>query len=831
MKYLLARVKRLIRHLASPRGILILLTAIAVAVALLTPSTAIRAAAALGAIASGGAFALLVSERQEAEHQRLRQLEGEAVFKSHDLDVEAPVKAHESDPPGEFDPAGEPLVTVVITGWNEAAFIATAIDSVRRQTLGTFECVIVDDASTDATVDVVLEAISGDPRFRLLRHDTNMGLGRARNTGLSAVTTPYVTFLDGDDFLYPRSLQVRLESISGYSDHPWVAGSFCQWAKVPENAGLGQAPTSSWRKGRQSWLNSLRDAPFIASAPVMRTEVARSVGGFPDTPTAEDTLFWNRVLREGYVFEPVDEIGIAYRMRSGSMFRKTATEHAETVAAALRRNAEPELALSDTGPFPFAEPCTAYEWELTLVNRLISALASTVEAGDDAGRDEVVEALASSMRPYHIWELPLEEVLVGAATRIGRHVPDAELQTLTGRLLDEMHRLLEPMVGELLVEVEQRQLGLTKYVDLPASIHGAVVIAQPARRLVPPSLLEPPDSEVAGKVILLPAASYHVDETGPIGIELERIGVGSVVMANDRSWSLIAKAQAAYGTPVLSAVDAGSWLKNALAVVVMNDWGEEGREYVEAANDLGVPTFAKVEGVQDFNDDDVHWERKAYRRARWVLAQGRNDARALADKDTIVVSNTRLESIWLSPPRPPPPDLAVINVNFTYGVLREARDSWVATAIEACEAARMPYVISLHPAERDTFSGRYPVATAPIRHILTEASALISRFSTVPFEAMARGVPFVYHNPHGERVPTFHNPNGAFEGTASVSQLAEALRETRRWQEGYRDRAREFFLEQVDVDPQRPSAVRSAEAIAARLKRGRLRRSAVTHPA
>lgn len=77
MKYLLARVKRLIRHLASLRGILILLTASAVAVALLTPSTAIRVPAMLVAIACGVGFAMLVSERQESEYLRLRTLEGE----------------------------------------------------------------------------------------------------------------------------------------------------------------------------------------------------------------------------------------------------------------------------------------------------------------------------------------------------------------------------------------------------------------------------------------------------------------------------------------------------------------------------------------------------------------------------------------------------------------------------------------------------------------------------------------------------------------------------------------------------------------------------------
>lgn len=97
----------------------------------------------------------------------------------------------------------------------------------------------------------------------------------------------------------------------------------------------------------------------------------------------------------------------------------------------------------------------------------------------------------------------------------------------------------------------------------------------------------------------------------------------------------------------------------------MNDWGEEYKEYVEIANELEIPTFAKIEGVQDFDDDDVHWERKAYQRARWILAQGPNDVRALPMKDSIVVSNNRLERIWIDPPRGRVSTLVVVNLNFT----------------------------------------------------------------------------------------------------------------------------------------------------------------------
>jgi len=249
----------------------------------------------------------------------------------------------------------------------------------------------------------------------------------------------------------------------------------------------------------------------------------------------------------------------------------------------------------------------------------------------------------------------------------------------------------------------------------------------------------------------------------------------------------------------------------------MNDWGEEYRQYVDVANDLGVPTFAKVEGVQDFTDADVHWDRRAYQRARWVLAQGSNDVAALATKDTIVVSNNRLEKIWLNPERTPGAPLVVVNLNFTYGVLEDARDMWIDSVAKACAKTGIPYLVSLHPAERDRFAGRYPIATVPMRHLLTEASVLVSRFSTVPFEAMARGVPFVYHNPHGETVPTFMNPDGAFDITASTAELAGALDEARRWQTGYRARAAGFFLQQIDVDEDVRAPRRAAEAIASRL--------------
>jgi hypothetical protein len=86
----------------------------------------------------------------------------------------------------------------------------------------------------------------------------------------------------------------------------------------------------------------------------------------------------------------------------------------------------------------------------------------------------------------------------------------------------------------------------------------------------------------------------------------------------------------------------------------------------------------------------------------------------------------------------------------------------------------------------------------------------------MPLEAMARGLPFVYHNPHGETVKTYSDPMGGFEVTTSAAELASALSGSDGIS-GYRSRCERFFLHHVDVDPKRRSEQRAAESIAHRV--------------
>jgi glycosyltransferase involved in cell wall biosynthesis len=94
-----------------------------------------------------------------------------------------------------------PKISVVVTCYNCRDYIGDAIRSVARQTLRDFECVVVDDASTDDSAAVVRQLLDelGDPRFSLIRLDKNVGQTGATRRGLAATKATFVCFLDSDD--------------------------------------------------------------------------------------------------------------------------------------------------------------------------------------------------------------------------------------------------------------------------------------------------------------------------------------------------------------------------------------------------------------------------------------------------------------------------------------------------------------------------------------------------------------------------------------------------------------------------------------------------------
>lgn len=342
-----------------------------------------------------------------------------------------------------------------------------------------------------------------------------------------------------------------------------------------------------------------------------------------------------------------------------------------------------------------------------------------------------------------------------------------------------------------------------------------IVLADQTRRPWDPTLLPwalRPSGAEPKPVLLLPGAAYHLPEMVALANALEDQDRPTVIAVGYPHWDRVAEGLFWYGDVAVHAVpDPEEAARSTSAIVTMKDWAGYA-PIVTEAQAAGVPTFAKVEGAQDFDDVDTGQQRYPYRTADHILCQGQNDFDALHGKSRFIVGSTRLERLWWAPPSRPFKPLAVINLNFTYGVLTAARNTFLETAVEGCERAGVPYVIAVHPAEK----ARKPhprSTTVPISRLLARASALISRFSTVPYEAMARGVPFIYHNPHDEQVPAFTNALGAYVTTRSGADLKDALASVDEVGETYRRRAEPFFFRQVSSTADRTSEHRAADVI------------------
>lgn len=214
-------------------------------------------------------------------------------------------------------PGPDPRVSVLVAARDAGATLSVALESVRRQTLADWECIVVDDGSRDPA------RVPDDPRFRLLWISPE-GPAEARNRALRLSRGEYVAVLDADDVMRAQRLESQVEALEA---HPEWAGVGCHVRYFPR-AGMGEG------MGRyETWLNSMtgpqqvrRDGwvemPVGHPTLMLRTELLRDLGGWRDQGWPED---WDLFLR--LVFERELEIGLvprrllAWRVRDDSLSR------------------------------------------------------------------------------------------------------------------------------------------------------------------------------------------------------------------------------------------------------------------------------------------------------------------------------------------------------------------------------------------------------------------------------------------------------------------------------------------------------------------------------
>ncbi len=630
-------------------------------------------------------------------------------------------------------------ITVGVPCYNMEGYVEHCIRSILDQSFTDFEIVAIDDGSTDGTGAVLDSLAADDRRLRVLRQE-NMGLGPTRNRIVREARGTFLAFVDADDWITPDCLEVSHRRAVA-DDLDIVA---LGWARIEDGTGR-----VVWERRDHQDLDTddrdgMRQAVFSGtlnhiscSALVRRRLFLDNALSYPnclfeDSYVTPFLYFYGR--RYGYVKRNL----YYWRLHGGSITASVSESHIDGLVGVFGAWKE---RLSREGAYD--------EFREATLKGLVTLFSMILRHIKDFENDD----------PRLLRYLKSRALSIPELLELGKYIPREE---------------------------RQYHASMNKILTHGSSIPAAEKFPRPyalndsLRRQVTQEIQYPPSPSARYDICFAPHNDYHAVTAFPIAERLRRDGLKvallhfSSIGRNEGAKERLARLGETHCYDLVDFLCTGHSFD---MLVVFNDWDPHAtRPLVRDAREAGIATVGIVEGINDFRDVDTGLRRDAYRTVEWVLGAGEDDRRYFGDMGSKfqVVGFPRIAESLRQPFRPSERRRAVINVNFSYGVLEDERERWLASAIEGCRRAGLDYTLSQHPQDGADLSN-HPVSSRGFADSMRENAILVSRFSSCIIEALAMGRPVVYHNPAVEKVEKFGDPLGAYSLSTDAESLAKAL--------------------------------------------------------
>lgn len=206
---------------------------------------------------------------------------------------------------------GRPEVSIVMPAFNSEKYIRDAIDSVRNQTFGEWELIVVDDCSTDLTYEIICKIAREDPRIKIFRNETNRGAAASRNAGFLQCSGKYVALLDSDDLWEPEKLKKQLACAE-------TSGAdivYCSYAIIDEQ---GKKKAPDFIVPEHTDFHSMLTRSTISCSTAFLKRELTECSRFPTDVYHEDLAYWLDLLKNGATAAGIPEVLASYRVIPGS---------------------------------------------------------------------------------------------------------------------------------------------------------------------------------------------------------------------------------------------------------------------------------------------------------------------------------------------------------------------------------------------------------------------------------------------------------------------------------------------------------------------------------
>ena len=206
------------------------------------------------------------------------------------------------------------LISVIVPCFNQGVYLKETILSALASTYRPIEILLINDGSTDNSLELAQELETQHPEVRVL-NQANGGVTKARNTGIAAALGEYILPVDGDDLIAATYVE---QGLSILSSRPEVKVVYCQAEKFTETT------RKPWKLKPFSLQQLAKDNMIFVSA-LFRKADAVAVGGFSEDMQLgrEDWEFWIKLLKNGGEVVQLPLVGFYYRLTPNSKRKKT----------------------------------------------------------------------------------------------------------------------------------------------------------------------------------------------------------------------------------------------------------------------------------------------------------------------------------------------------------------------------------------------------------------------------------------------------------------------------------------------------------------------------
>ena len=205
------------------------------------------------------------------------------------------------------------LISIITPSYNSKYFVGDTIRSVLSQGYKNWEMIIVDDCSTDGSVEVIKKIIKNESRIKLIRLKKNTGSAMSRNAALEVANGRFIAFLDSDDIWYPNKLEKQVEFMLKRK----APISFTSYELIGENGASKNHIIHSVEKLTQ--IDYLKNTIIGFSTSMIDTQIVGNSFRMMDIRTRQDTSLWITLLGKGFSAHGLNKALVKYRIHSNSI--------------------------------------------------------------------------------------------------------------------------------------------------------------------------------------------------------------------------------------------------------------------------------------------------------------------------------------------------------------------------------------------------------------------------------------------------------------------------------------------------------------------------------